>query len=186
MTQVLLRIASVVVVVVVFAGCTPAGEQPGPMTAETTSTEADVEALHSVREAHDGAVNAGDLEAYLAVSAEDVVLLPPNEPPVVGKEAFRAWAQGLFGQFTFEETMSSDEVVVAGDWGFDSGTYTIRPTPKVAGEAAEGTSIERPEIGRELDYAQTGKYLWILKRQPDGSWKIARGMWSSNHPPPGT
>jgi ketosteroid isomerase-like protein len=76
--------------------------------------------------------------------------------------------------------------VVTGDWGFDRGTYTITPTPKVAGEAAEGASIEQSEIGRELDYAQTGKYLWILKRQPDGSWKIARGMWSSNHPPPGT
>ncbi len=186
MTQVLLRIASVVVVVVVFAGCKPAGEQPGPMTAETTSTEADVEALHSVREAHDGAVNAGDLEAYLANCAEDVVLMPPSEPPVVGKEALRAWAQGLFGQFSFEQTTSSDEVVVTGDWGFDRGTYTITPTPKAVGEAAEGTSIEQPEIGRELDYAQTGKYLWILRRQPDGSWKIARGMWSSNHPPPGT
>ncbi len=185
MTQVLLRIASAVVVMVVFAGCTPAGEQPGPMTAETTSTEADVEALHSVREAHDGAVNAGDLEAYLAVLGEDAVLMPPNEPPVVGKEATRAWAQVLFGQFSFEETMSSEEVVVTGDWGFDRGTYTITPTPKVAGEAEEGTSIEQPEIGKELDHAQTGKYLSILKRQPDRSWKIARDMWSSNHPPPG-
>ncbi len=185
MTQVLLRIASVVVVMVVFAGCTPAGEQPGPMTAETTSTEADVDALNRVRETHDGAVNAGDLEAYLAVFAEDAVSMPPNEPPVVGKEAFRVWAQGLFGQFSFEETMSSEEVVVTGDWGFDRGTYTIRPTPKVAREPVEGTSIEQPEIGRELDYAQTGKYLWILKRQPDGSCKIARDMWSSNHPPPG-
>ena len=62
-----------------------------------TQTEADVEVLHSVRETHDGAVNAGDLEAYLAVFAEDAVLMPPNEPPVVGKEATRAWAQGLFG-----------------------------------------------------------------------------------------
>ena len=159
MTQVLLRTARVVVVMVVFAGCTPAGEQPEPMTAEITSTEADVEALHRVRETHDGAVNAGDLEAYLAVFAEDAVAMPPNEPPVVGKEAFRAWAQVIFGQFSYEETMSSEEVVVTGDWGFDRGTYTIRPTPKVAGEAAEGTSIEQPEIGRELDYAQTGKYL---------------------------
>ncbi|MFQ5962467.1 MAG: YybH family protein [Candidatus Methylomirabilales bacterium] len=185
MAQVLLRTASVVVVVVVFAGCTPAEEQPGAMTAETTSTEADVEAVHRVRETHDAAVNAGDLEAYLAVFAEDAVLMPPNEPPVLGKEATRAWGQGLFSQFSFEETMSSEEVVVAGDWGFDRGTYTIRPTPKVGGEAAEGTPIEQPEIGRELDYAQTGKYLWILKRQGDGSWKTARAMWSSNHPPPG-
>jgi len=138
-----------------------------------------------VRQAHDAAVNAGDLEAYLANIAEDAVLMPPNEPPVVGKEATRAWHQALFGQFSLEETISSEEVVVAGDWGFDRGTYTITPTPKAVGEAAEGTSIEQPEIGRELDYAQTGKYLWILRRQPDGSWKIARGMWSSNHPSPG-
>ena len=181
MDQLLLRIASVVVLVVLLAGCTPAEKQAGPMTRETASTEADVEAIHRVREAHDPAVNAGDLDAWLAVFAEDAVSMPPNEPPVVGKEAIRSLGQGVFEHFNFEETMSSAEVMAAGDWGFDRGTYTLTPTPVAGGEPAEGA---QPEIMRELNYAQDGKYLWILRRQPDGSWKIACDMWSSNSPPP--
>ena len=180
------RLSTVVLLslVVAVAACAPADEQ-GPAVEEAATTEADVKAIHRVREAHDAAVNAGVLEAWLAGFAEDAMLMPPNEPPVVGKEAMHSWGQAVFDQFDFEQTTSSDEVEVAGDWAFDRGTYILTPTPTAAGEPAEGAPSERPEVGRELDYAQTGKYLWILKKQADGSWKIACGMWSSNSPPPG-
>jgi hypothetical protein len=31
----------------------------------------------------------------------------------------------------------------------------------------------------------TGNSIWILRRQPDGSWKIARGIYNSDIPIPG-
>jgi ketosteroid isomerase-like protein len=29
-----------------------------------------------------------------------------------------------------------------------------------------------------------GKYLWLYRRQPDGSWKQSRVMWNSSDPLP--
>ena len=60
--------------------------------------------------------------------------------------------------------INNEEVQVAGDWAFSRGTYTLSITPKAGGE----------EIFID------GKYMTILKRQTDGSWKIHRDIFNSN------
>jgi ketosteroid isomerase-like protein len=57
---------------------------------------------------------------------------------------------------------------VAGDWAYDRGNYTLTVTPKP---------------GKPME--ESGKYLAVCKRQPDGSWKISRLIYNSNNPPPG-
>jgi ketosteroid isomerase-like protein len=58
----------------------------------------------------------------------------------------------------------NEEVRVAGDWAYSRGTYSATLTPKAGGEPRE----------------DSGKYLTILERQSDGSWKIARDCFNSN------
>ena len=63
-----------------------------------------------------------------------------------------------FGQNEFE--LTSAEIEIAGSWTFDRGTYRFKGTPK-----AGGASVE-----------DHGKYLLILKRQSDGSWKVSSAV----------
>jgi len=81
----------------------------------------------------------------------------------------RTWTQGLFGQFTAEETVTTEEIQVAGGWAFLRGTYTATMTPKEEGDPQE----------------ETGKCVHVVQRQPDGSWKNMRVIWNSDQPAPG-
>ncbi len=148
----------------VMAGCTPT--EP---VEEATSTQADVEAINRVHDDHTSALNAGDTTAYVALLAEGAVLMPPNQPAIIGVAAIREYRQTEFDQITLEVTRPSEEVEVAGDWAFVRHTYAGTLTPKAGGEPTE----------------LSGKGLTILQRQPDGSWKITRYMWSDDNPPPG-
>jgi ketosteroid isomerase-like protein len=62
--------------------------------------------------------------------------------------------------------LTSTEVQVVGPWAFDRGAYRWRGIPRAGGEPIE----------------DHGKYLVILQRQPDGSWKVARDMDNSDRP----
>jgi len=39
-----------------------------------------------------------------------------------------------------------------------------------------------PGGGKEVK--DTGNSIWIMQRQPNGSWKIARAIWNSDVPLP--
>ena len=144
--------SAVALLVGVVAACAPVGEQPGSAVEETDTTEADVEAINSVREALVAADNDSDLDALIAVFTDDVVFMLADEPTLTGKEALRSW---YFVGPGYE--MSSDEVVVAGDWAFDRGSWSA--------------------------HDDRGRYIVILQRQPDGSWKYSRVVGIGSPPP---
>jgi uncharacterized protein (TIGR02246 family) len=112
-------------------------------------------------------LSAGDADRWLALWAEDGVQLPPDEPPVEGKTAIAAKMRGLLNRFKFDMTIQNIEAHSAGDWGFVRGKYQATLTPKQGGAAIP------------ID----GKYLTLLNRQSDGSWKIYRDIFNSNVPP---
>jgi uncharacterized protein (TIGR02246 family) len=109
-------------------------------------------------------LSAGDADRWLALWAEDGVQLPPDEPPVEGKTAIAAKMRGLLNRFKFDMTIQNMETHSTGDWGFVRGRYQATLTPKQGGVAIP------------ID----GKYLTVLNRQSDGSWKIYRDIFNSN------
>jgi ketosteroid isomerase-like protein len=132
-------------------------------------TDGDLQAINRLQSQVDSAIINGDTERYVTFLADDAVLMPPNAPPVVGKEAIRSWNAAMSKEMKIEAyTSSDDEVVLAGDWAFRRATvdWTIRST-------ASGQPIR-----------DAGKYIIVYARQPDGSWKVARDIWSSNTPAP--
>ena len=149
---------------VALTACAPAGEPPGP--AQQVTTAADVAAINGVGDEYFAALNAGDVAGFVALLTEDAVIMPPNQPANIGQEAIRAGMQTLFDQNTLELTRTSEEVVVAGDWAFARWTATGTSTPKAGGEPVEVSN----------------KSIFILQRQPDGSWKVARAIINSNNP----
>jgi len=95
------------------------------------------------------------------------VQLPPDEPAIVGKERIRQRMRAALDRFKFDMAISNEEAGTAGDLAFARGTYKATLTPKQGGKQIP------------ID----GKFMTILVRQPDGSWKIHRDIFNSNVPP---
>src|ERR1700730_11361477 len=128
---------------------------------DAASTKGDVKALNALQKRVDDAIIAGDTERYVALLTDDAVLMPPNAPPVVGKKAIRDWNEVMAKRFRIQEYASvDDEVVGAGAWAFRRTTFTWSVTPTAGGIAIH----------------DSGKFIIIYKRQPDGSWKVARDI----------
>jgi uncharacterized protein (TIGR02246 family) len=103
---------------------------------------------------------AGDADALLSLYDDEPVLMPQGQPVVRGRDAIRPLYEAVFREVTIESEGTLMEVEVSGDWGYFWSTYRLTATPKAGGEKIESE----------------GKSLFIVKRQPDGDWKIARLM----------
>jgi len=128
----------------------------------------DREAIASVTAQTQAAENAGSVEQMRVHFADDLVLLAPNTPAVIGADSVAAAMHSFFGAFGVEIQYTSEEIIVSGDWAFDRGTYRQTLTPKKGGA---------PMI-------ENGKYLWLYRRSPDGVWKQSRVIWNSSDPLP--
>lgn len=118
----------------------------------------DIEALGRVAEAWLRGWLAGDVEALMALYAEEPVLLPQGRKPVVGRAAIRALYEPLLRDYRFESRSRVEEIAASGDLGFIWSSYALTAVP-VAGGAP---------------IAAEGKSVFLLRREPDGAWRIAR------------
>lgn len=111
----------------------------------------------------------GDLPAVLSVMTDDVVFLPPNDTPKVGKEDVRRWMAPSQNQYAIKDNMQTRELRVAGDIAYEWGVFQESFTPKDPASGAKPISLD-------------GKFVRIYQRLPDGSWRMARACWNSNLP----
>ncbi len=105
------------------------------------------------------ATKAGDLESVLSLMAEDVVFLPPGQPPMIGKSAFAAaaGAQPKEASTRFEGTSEIQEIKVIGDWAFMWTKLKVVVTPP----------------GGAPPMTRAGHTLSILNKR-NGRWLLAR------------
>ena len=104
------------------------------------------------------AANAGDLQRWISLWSDDGIQMAPDVPLRIGKEQIRDAMWAAFDLFdTRNMTIHMEEVRVLGDWAYSYGTFTFEMTPKGGGKTTN--------CG--------GKFLDILVKQADGSWKIA-------------
>jgi uncharacterized protein (TIGR02246 family) len=148
------------------AACRPAADD------SAEAAVSDVAAIDKLRDTYMQALNAGDVADAMRVLEVNAVWMPAGEPALIGRDPIRAWTEAALEQFSLEYAFMSNEIRVAGDWAFDRGGYQLTITPKDGGEPVR----------------DTGKYIDILRRQSDGSWKYARAIWNSDgstpDPPP--
>jgi len=158
---------SVLPLFVVLGVASAAMSQPAPRSGRAVSGDAD--AIRALGKTYAAAVTAGDLDRWVQTFAEDAIVLPPDQPLVTGRAAIRDWAkQSFFDPFKMQLGFSFAEVVVAGDWAFAHGPYTLGLTPKDGRPAVQGK----------------GKFVNVFRRGPNG-WRYARVMWNSDAPPGG-
>jgi uncharacterized protein (TIGR02246 family) len=158
MSPLFARLLASSVLVLSLAACAPA--PPPDTTAEDTA------AINALRDAWATAYNAADADALANLYTEDAIEMSANEPTQVGRVALRDGFLAEFAGGKGTATVTSEEMRLLGDWAFDRGTFSVSMVPAAGGDPVMAG----------------GRYIVILHRQADGSWKLARGI--SNSPTP--
>ena len=128
----------------------------------------DIEAINKLHQREMDASRKWDIDTLASLWSDDVVMLPAGEPALIGRDANRASVTRLRDQSGSAQIsdyiLSFNEVKVTGDWAFEWGTYSGTLAPEGGGESLRAT----------------GKVIRVLKKDADGSWKIARAMYNSD------
>jgi uncharacterized protein (TIGR02246 family) len=127
----------------------------------------DVAQVHELWNAYVADCHSGDFEHWMSLWVDDAIQYAPGTPPRVGKEQIRAAWQPAFDMFIVSNmVIDTGEIRILGDYAYSHATYTFDMTPKEGGETS----------------SFSGKYLDILKKQADGSWKMAIDCHNYNTP----
>ena len=156
---------------VFVAGCSPAPAERAPSDdgGGPLLAAADIAAIRAADSTFAGAVSAGDAAGVAATYLPDAHLLPPNAPPIEGREAIQKFWKAFLDAYQVTLAASADEIEGRGDLAYARGHYTLDAAPKAAGARA---------------FHEEGKFVEVLRRQGDGRWQYAVDMYSSNQPPP--
>ena len=133
--------------------------------AKQVSTEADIEAIKNIGNLIVKAFNEGNLDDLMKLYTDNAIVMPPNQPAAIGKEAVRSYYQ-FVEENSYSIEYPSDEIKVAGDFAFRRGTFKGTLTLEESGETV---SINN-------------KGMLLLQKQTDGSWKISHAVFNSNTP----
>jgi len=142
-----------------FLVCASSCESRRPASAGASAS--DLAAIARLHDAYVSAHNDADADRLMALFTSDAVLMPTDEPTLTGATAIGEHYQEFFDQTPSEISLRPVETRVAGDWAFERIEMTVT----------------LPGGGGEVLQAQM-KHLWILQRQGDGSWKIARAIYN--------
>jgi UPF0755 protein len=134
-------------------------------------SEADSAAIKQVAAAHLDAVLRRDADAVAALYAENAVQMPPGQPVVEGRPAIRA-ALEAGGGSSFLERVSFWSLTPSYDghgdgFVYDWGTYWL--------------TVGKDSAAEQVPYA--GKYVVLLRKELDGSWRIAWEIWTADQAP---
>jgi ketosteroid isomerase-like protein len=155
--------------VAVSSGCRSSGTGSKSVEASLADlAQNDLDAIRAVDSAFGAAADAGNVDGVVSVYATNAALLPPNLPPQKGRGAIKSFWGGFLSAYTVRFELGSDAVEGRGDLAYNMGHYRFTAVPKVKAD---------PGVADE------GKFLEILKKQPDGSWKYVVDMYSSNLTP---
>lgn len=109
-------------------------------------------------------MGSNDLENFISLMSDDIILMPPNMHTLHGIEAMKDLIQPWFEQYTMTHEIGETEIRVDSDLAYVRIEYKDSYWPKDGGDI------------HSLD----NKGLWILQRGPDVEWKAIRCMYNRN------
>jgi uncharacterized protein (TIGR02246 family) len=136
----------------ILLGCVGASPPENPADAEA--------AVEAALDAYVQAIRNNDIESLLGLWANDPVWIAAGAPTVRGRSAFDSVVRDNFRAFRVADvTASVEETAIAGDLAYQIGSYS----ETLVSMDGEPQTIE-------------GRFLFIWRRQADGSWRITRGV----------
>jgi uncharacterized protein (TIGR02246 family) len=141
---------------ILVTGCIPAhNSSPSTMNA-------DREAVIEIMDRLLAALRAGDLDAFFTLNEDDALWMSPNSNVDLTKETVQKSVRRIFVAYDFRESeLRIDEVIINGGWAIVRSRYS---------------GIRLKDVSHLLFGS---RHMQILRRQEDGSWRIARNIWNS-------
>ena len=119
-------------------------------------TNSDHEAITDLRKAIGNAIKNGDVDAFAELCTDDVKLLHPNTPLIIGKEAFIEHETKILEMVkVIKLEFSPVEVFGVNNLAYEVGTQELEIEP----------SDDRFHGKR--------KYVHVLKKSDNGQWRFA-------------
>lgn len=112
-------------------------------------------------------VKSGDVAKIGTIFCDDVVLMPPNETSLYGKDEALEWWGEYFEYFKVTVLNGTErEVRIIGDQAIELWTYMIAIDPVRGGDRIR----------------DDGRSLSVWKLEPDGIWRVSEFIWNSIRP----
>ena len=147
---------------ILAAACTaPAPAQP------QANAPADLQSIETLRNAFASAYMAGNADAIGALYTDDAVTQTNMQATATGRPAIIEQLKGTFSQFNLKMDITPEETHTLGNSGWERGRYTMSMSPKAGG----------------APMAMDGRYMILLEKGADGSWKLSRDMDNTATPP---
>jgi len=135
---------------------------------ENVDVEADRKAVLEASRKITSALNKGDVDEIMNILTADHITMAPNEPAFDDMAKLRKWHETRYSLFDVKIEITSQEIILLGDWAYQ---YHINSSKAIQKESGDIVT-------------DSGKGIWIWKRQTDGIWKLARSIWNSDLPLP--
>jgi|tagenome__1003787_1003787.scaffolds.fasta_scaffold20723609_2 uncharacterized protein (TIGR02246 family) len=137
----------------VLAGCASS-------SAARTSAADDEAAVAAAMDAYVKDIRGNDAAKIASWWTDDLVYIDRNAPTIAGRAALESTLKGELATMSVTSaTVNKDELSVSGDLAYYLGSYE---------------EVLQPPKGDALH--NRGRFVFIWKRQADGSWKIARSV----------
>lgn len=108
-----------------------------------------------------------DADAAAEFLAEEAVMMPPNQPPIFGRDHVAQWMAQTLASPGFNISWATTDVGVAQSGDF---AYSI---------ATNQTQMQLPDGSTITDH---GKGLTVWRKQEDGNWKVVLDIFNSDMP----
>ncbi len=122
----------------------------------------DRKAVDRVRMEFNAASRSSDAEALASLLDRDAVWMPPGREPIVGREAVEDYYTQRFRDKRSEIRLHPGTIQWMGNWAVLHSTFSR-------------TDVE---ISDRTEQVVSGNYMWVLRKQPDNTWKVARDVWN--------
>ena len=108
-------------------------------------------------EEYGAALTSGDFERWISLWTESGTQMAPDSPTRTSREEIRAAMEPVFDLYDHKMSVHPRDARLAADWGFVRGEFTHELSSKENGAGSR----------------RVGKFLTIVEKQSDGTWKIA-------------
>ena len=135
------------------------------MFAKKTDSESAKAAIRALDQQWERSFENHDAVGLAALFTEDCVRMPQGGPASVGRPALEAAYRQDFAevwQTQAKVRFKAEEVIIAGEYAFARGIDTLI----------------QDQDRRQVE--ETGKWLFVYRQQPDGTWKYHWVTFNSN------
>lgn len=136
----------------------------GCSAGNTFSKEEEKKIITEISAARAKAFNEGNAEGIAEHFTNDAWLMAPEKSALRGKDAVKSYYQSIFDEYGTKLESHYDEVELSGDIAYGRGFARVTLFPKKGGDSI----------------VSTAKYLNILQKQADSSWKTTHDIWNGN------